>query len=154
MLANTYVYICQIPTFFKVINITDNPFKKLLIDEQAMLKNIEQQIDRASEILLIETPNGRIVFKDIESMGDREKVLTFLLGKYFAVQAKVINDDAYSISVIAREIGRPMTALSGLLKLLEKDDYIVKLPDRRNKINRFKIDVILNMLLAKMKKKS
>jgi len=76
-----------------------------------------------------------------------------LIGKYFAVKAGLSNvSDSLSVSEIARELGRPKTALSGPLKELLTKGFIEKLTDRKYRIAYQRIQEIFDVILTKKHK--
>lgn len=65
----------------------------------------------------------------------------------------MVTESSLSISEVAKEIGRPMTALSGATKELVKHGYVEYLPTRRYRIAYHRIkEIIDNILNTKQKK--
>jgi len=130
-----------------------NPFEKLFVDETSVMKQLLTQIAHASEIFSIEKPSGRILFKNFGNLTDSQRISALLIGKYFAVKAGLSNvSDSLSVSEIARELGRPKTALSGPLKELLTKGFIEKLTDRKYRIAYQRIQEIFDVILTKKHK--
>ena len=58
--------------------------KKVLVEEKDLVKDLQNLVDKAKEIFLIENPSGRILFKDFSKQSDPNKICVLLSGKYFA----------------------------------------------------------------------
>lgn len=126
---------------------------KLVVEETTVTKDFEKLIEEASKHFKIEKPSGRILFQDFGSLSDKQRITVILLGKYFATRLNMIADSSLSISEIAKELGRPMTALSGGVKELVKQGYVEYLPTRRYRIAYHRIKEITdNVLNARQKR--
>ena len=130
-----------------------NIFQKLLVDETTVHKQLEKQVDQASEIFSIERPSGKIFFKNFGDLTDRQRILALLVGKYFGKKAGLNIADSLSVTEIARELGRPKTALSGPLKELISKGFTEKHPDRRYRVAYNRLNEIFDEELTKRTKK-
>jgi len=105
--------------------------KKLVVSEEEVTKEMEQLVNEVSKIFKIEQPSGRIIFQDFGRVG-------------------IIENPSMSISEISKELGRPMTALSGPIKDLVKQGYVEYLPGRKYRIAYHRIkEIFEKMLLTK-----
>ncbi|MCW1296719.1 MAG: MarR family transcriptional regulator [Candidatus Parvarchaeota archaeon] len=126
--------------------------KKLVVEEKDMIKELEKLVEDASGIFRIEKPSGRIIFQDFGTLNDKQRILVLLIGKYFATKIGIIKDPSLSISQIAKELGRPMTALSGPVRDLVKQGFVENIPGRKYKITYHRIkDIFSKILLSKDK---
>jgi hypothetical protein len=105
--------------------------KKLLVDERDVLKELAEVVNDAKDIFQIENPSGRIIFKDSAKLTDMQRVAALLVGKYFAMKLGLIHSNTLGLSDIAKEVGRPMSALSGPVGDLTKKGLLEKLPTRK-----------------------
>lgn len=103
--------------------------KKLLIDETDMLKDLEQLIEKAKNIFVIEKSTGNIVIKKTD-FSDPKRICVLLMGKYFAKKLGLISSGALSSAEIAKELGRPITSISGPIKDLKTKSYIQKIDNK------------------------
>jgi len=125
--------------------------KKLVVEEKDVTKELEKLVEDASGIFRIEKPSGRIIFQDFGALNDKQRILVLLIGKYFATKIGIIKDSSLGISQIAKELGRPMTALSGPMRDLVKDGFVEKIPGRKYKITYHRIkDIFSKILLSKI----
>jgi DNA-binding transcriptional ArsR family regulator len=106
-------------------------FSKLVIDEKETVKELEKLVEIATKIFRIEKPSGRIIFTSFGKLTDRQRILSVLVGKYFASKIGIIENSSLSISEIASELGRPMTTLSKPLGELTKQGFVESLPGRK-----------------------
>jgi len=127
--------------------------KKLVIEEKDVTKNLEKLVEEASKYFRIEKPSGRVIFQDFGSLSDKQRVAIVLLGKYFASRLKLIENPSLSISEISKEVGRPMTSLSGATKELVVKGYVEYLPGRKYRIAYHRIKDIFDDLLSEKPKK-
>ncbi len=121
--------------------------KKLVIEEKDITKEMEKLVEEASKYFRIEKPSGKIIFQNFGSLSDKQRILVVLLGKYFAYQLKMIENASLSISEIANELGRPMTALSGSIKELTTKGYVEYLAGKRYRIAYHRIKEIFEDVL-------
>jgi DNA-binding transcriptional ArsR family regulator len=130
-----------------------NIFQKLLVDETTILKQLEKQVDQASQIFAIEKPSGKILFNNFGDLTDPQRIVALLVGKYFGNKAGLNVADSLSVTEIARELGRPKTSLSGPLKDLMSKGFIEKHPDRRYRVAYNRMNEIFTEILTKQIKK-
>jgi len=126
--------------------------KKLLIEEKDVVRDLAALVDRVKEIFRIEKPSGRVVFMNFGALSDPQRIASLLLGKYFANKLSLIESNSLGISEIAKELGRPKTALSGPLKELVTKGFVEKLTDRKYRMAYNRIRDILDSLVTKQKK--
>lgn len=125
-------------------------FKKLVIEEKDTTKEMEKLADEAVKIFRIERPSGRIIFQDYGGLDHKQRISVLLMGKYFANMFGLIENPSLSISEIAKELGQPMTSLSGPIKSLVKKGFVEKLPEKKYRIAYHRIkEVISEVLLTK-----
>ena len=121
--------------------------KKLVVDEKDIIKELEKLVEAAQKYFRIESPTGKIIFQDFGTLIDKQRVAILLVGKYFAYKLKMIENPAMSISEIAKEIGRPMTALSRHTRELVDKGYVEYLPGKKYRIAYHRIKEIFNEVL-------
>lgn len=127
--------------------------KKLVVEEKDITKEMEKLVGEASKHFRIEKPSGRIIFQNFGSLSDKQRIAIVLLGKYFANKLSMIENPSLSISEIAKEIGRPMTTLSGNMKELINKGYVEYLPGKKYRVAYHRIkEIFEDVLSAKQKK--
>jgi len=127
--------------------------KKLIVEEKDTIKEMEKLVEEAIKFFRIEKPSGRIIFQNFGALTDQQRIAIVLLGKYFANRLGLIESSMLSISEIAKEIGRPMTTLSGYMKGLTDKGLIEKLPARKYRVAYHRINEILEVVLSSKSKK-
>ena len=117
--------------------------EKMLVDEGEVIEQLAGSVDMAKDIFVIEKQTGKIVFKNFGKLSDPQRICALLIGKHFAVKIGIISEDSLGVSEIAKELGRPKTALSGPLKELHKKGFVEKLPNRKNIVAYHRINDII-----------
>lgn len=126
---------------------------RLIVEEKDITKEMEKLVGEASKHFKIEKPSGKIIFQNFGSLNDKQRIAIILLGKYFAGRLKMIENPALSISEIAKELGRPMTTLSGNMKELVTKGYVEYLPGKKYRVAYHRIKEIFDDILGNKQKK-
>ena len=108
--------------------------KKLLVDEEDILKDLSELVGKAKNIFVIERSTGKIFFKNFGKLTDPQRITALLVGRYFAEKLDIIDDDSMGVSEIAGALGRPKTSLSGPLKDLSTKRYVEKMDNKKYRI--------------------
>ena len=75
--------------------------KKLLVDEEDILKDLSELVGKAKNIFVIERSTGKIFFKNFGKLTDPQRITALLVGRYFAEKLDIIDDDSMGVSEIA-----------------------------------------------------
>jgi hypothetical protein len=126
---------------------------KLLVDEGDAIKNLDQLVDKAKEIFLIEKPLGTVKFLRFGELSDRQRIAALLLGKYFAHRLEILTDSSLGISQVARELGRPVTAMSGPMGDLVASGLAERLPTRKYRAAYHRLPEIIELLQGRVEKR-
>lgn len=126
--------------------------KKLLIDEQDTAKDLATLVEKATKIFRIEKSSGRVIFQSFDGLTDRQRIVATLVGKYFALKLGIATIAALTISELADEISRPVTALSGPIKVLMSNGFVLKTTDRKYQIAYHRINEIFERVLQSKEK--
>ncbi len=105
--------------------------KKLLVDEKDVVKELVSLVEKAKEIFVIEKSSGKIIFKNFGELIDAQRICALLSGRYFASKLGILEDHSLGVTEIAKELGRPKTALSGPIKDLTKKGFVIQLTTRK-----------------------
>jgi hypothetical protein len=127
--------------------------QKLVIDEKDVTKDMVKLVEEATKIFRIESPSGKIIFQNFGVLSDKNRLLVILTGKYFANRLDMLENASLSISDMAKELGRPMTTLSGPIRDLVKTGYVENLPGRKYRIAYHRIKEIFDDVLSSKQKK-
>lgn len=122
---------------------------ELFIDKDDFISVLESAIGVLSKIFKIEKSSGMVLFENFEGLTDKERILSLLVGKYIAAEKGIIEDCSLGVTDIARELGRPKTALSGPLKNLTTSGLVEK-TNKRYKISRNRVKEIVRELSKKI----
>ena len=117
--------------------------KKLLVDEEDILKDLSELVGKAKNIFVIERSTGKIFFKNFGKLTDPQRITALLVGRYFAEKLDIIDDDSMGVSEIAGALGRPKTSLSGPLKDLSTKGYVEKMDNKKYRIAHNRIQDIV-----------
>ncbi len=124
--------------------------KELLVTKDEIRKSYQQLVDKAKKIFLLESETGKIIFQDYASLTDWVRISAVLIGKYFASELGIIQDNSLSISELGKEVGKPMTSISPTVTDLINKGFVERLPSRKYRIVYPRISEILdNMLKTK-----
>ena len=126
-------------------------WNKLVVDEKDLTEEVENLVANASKHFRIEKLSGKITFQNFGALNDKQRIAVVLLGKYFAEKLKIIENPALSISEIGKELGRPITTLSGNMKGLVSKGYVEYLPEKKYVVAHHRIKEIFNEVLNKQK---
>lgn len=127
--------------------------KKLIVDERDITKEMEKLVEEASKHFRIERPSGRVIFQNFGALNDKQRISVVLMGKYFAHRLNMIENPSLSISEIAKELGRPMTALSGNIRELVTKGFVEYLPGKKYRIAYHRLKEIFDDVLSNKQKK-
>lgn len=128
--------------------------QKLVVEEKDIKKEMGKMVEEAQKHFRIEKPSGKVIFQNFGALNDKQRIATLLLGKYFAFQLKMIEDPSLSISDVAKELGRPVTTLSGNMKELVTKGYVEYLSNgKKYRISYHRIKEIFDDVLAAKQKK-
>ena len=119
----------------------------MVVDEQDVLKDLEAVVDKALKVFKIEKPSGRIIFQNLGSLTDPQRIVALLAGKYYAHRNRLIPDYSMGISAIGAEVGRPPTALSGPMKELTRKGFVARQPDRKYRIEYSRMREVIDYLV-------
>ena len=121
---------------------------KLVVEEKDISKEMEKLVEEATKYFRIERPSGRILFQNFGALSDKQRISIILMGKYFANKLGIIENASMSISEIAKDLGRPMTALSGPVKELVTKGFVESLPARKYRVAYHRINEIFEKIIA------
>ena len=126
--------------------------KKLVVEEKDVTKEMAELVEKATKYFRIERPSGRVLFQDFGSLSDKQRISIVLMGKYFASKLEIIETPMLSISEVGKELGRPMTTLSGPMKELVKKGYVESLPGRKYMIAYHRIKEVFDTVIENKSK--
>jgi hypothetical protein len=121
--------------------------QKLVISKDEVRKSYQELVERAMKVFRIESETGKIIFQDYASLTDQAKICAVLLGKYFASELGIIQDNSLSMSDLSKEVGKPITTVSARLTDLIKNSFVEALPTRKYRIVYPRISEILDSIL-------
>ena len=122
-------------------------FSKLVVDEKETTKELEKLVDTAAKVFRIEKPSGRVIFQNFGDLTDKQRISAILVARYFAEKMQILDSATMSISEIAKELGRPMTALSGPIRDLIKLGFVENLQGKRYRAAYHRLSEIFERVL-------
>jgi biotin operon repressor len=124
---------------------------KLLIDEKDTEKLVERSVEKAQKIFRIESKSGRIIFNDINSLTEKQKICSLLVSRYFAFKLGLVESDSLNGSSIAAELGSNENTVWGKLSELTQEG-IIERREQKYKVHHYKIESVLDGILTSIQK--
>lgn len=98
----------------------------LILKEEDAKVQLQRLVKLAKPFLSIEDKTGRVILKQEFPFTNPEKILVFLLGKYFAHQAGITKEETVKLSEISDGLGIIVTTLSAPMARLVKSKVVTK----------------------------
>ncbi|MCP8305037.1 MAG: hypothetical protein H3Z50_06200, partial [archaeon] len=114
--------------------------KELLLTEEDILKKLKMLIDKTKVFVKIDQKTSKIVLSSKFDFSNLEKILLFLIGKYFSKELSISDKESMNIQELEKESGIKKTTLSKPLGVLLYSDYIGKDNEKRYFIQHYKIE--------------
>lgn len=96
---------------------------ELLYNEERELRSLVQKVKQLFEI----DENGNPIWKiNFSKSSIKEKIVLVLSAAFFAKKLGKLGDDSFSVSELEKRTGVVMTSLSGSLKHMGENGWIVK----------------------------
>lgn len=106
--------------------------KELLVNEKDILTNLSGLVEKSKSYFKIEGINGKILFNDISSLTNNNKIGLTLIGKYFAYELEIIKKKGLSLPELGEELNIPQTTLSSPLGTLIDNGFVEKINGEYN----------------------
>ena len=98
---------------------------KLLVKKEQVDADLRSIADKLSGVFKIEE-SGEVLFSDLSSLDDYQRMLALLTGKFFAARWGLINSERMRITDIAKAIARPRQTLSKRIENLRKKGLVLR----------------------------
>ena len=118
----------------------------LILKEEDVKAQLQRLVNLAKPFLSIEDKTGRVFLKQEFPFTNPEKILLFLLGKYFACQAGISIEETVKLSDISDGLGIIVTTLSAPMARLVKSKVINKPQKDAYQINPFQAEKYLEWM--------
>ncbi len=130
--------------------------KELLLSEEDTKKKLKALIDKTKLLLKIDQKTKAIVISSEFDFLNPEKILLFLIGRYYSKELGMSENEKMDIQELEKESRIKKTTLSKPLGLLLHSGYIDQDNEKRYFVHHYKIEGITNSLHDKFieKKKS
>lgn len=113
------------------------------------LKKLKMLIDKTKNLIKIDHKTNKIVVPSEYNLSVPEKVLLFLIGKYFSKELGISKIEGMDIQEIEKESGIKKTTLSKPLGGLLDSGYIEQDNERKYFVHHYQIGKIINLLHEK-----
>jgi len=120
--------------------------KELLLTEEDTLKKMKTLIDKTKALVKIDQKTNKIVVSPELNFSNPEKVILFLIGKYFSKELGVSKKEGMDIQELEKESGIKKTTLSKPLGGLLNSGYIGHDVEKRYFVHHYKIEEIVHSL--------
>lgn len=123
--------------------------KELLLTEEDTLKKLKELIDKTKNLVKIDQKTAKIVVSSEYKFSNLEKVLLFLIGRYFSKELGLSEQEGFNIQELEKESGIKKTTLSKPLGGLMYSGYIGQDAEKRYFVHHYKIEEVVNSLHQK-----
>jgi hypothetical protein len=123
--------------------------EELLLTEEETLTKLKTLIDRTKNFIGIDKKTHKIVVSSKFDFANFEKILLFLIGKYYSKELGLSETEGMQVKDLGKESGIVRTTLSRPLGELEDAGYIGQDEKRRYFVQYYKIEDIVNALYSK-----
>ena len=128
--------------------------KELLLTEEDTLKKLKTLIDKTKALVKIDQKTNKIVISNKFSFSNPEKILLFLIGKYFSKELGVSDIEGMDIQELEKASGIKRTTLSRPIGGLSYSGYIGQDEEKKYFIHHYKIEETVHALHDKFIEKS
>lgn len=128
--------------------------KELLLTEEDTLKKLKNLIEKTKALMKIDQKTNKIVIFAEFSFSNPEKILLFLIGKYFSKELGLSEREGMDIQELEKESGIKKTTISKPLGGLSCSGYIGQDEQKKYFIHHYKIEETVCALHEKFIEKS
>lgn len=121
--------------------------EELVVKEEDEIKKLKGWVSKSKSLFKIEE-SGRIIISTDYSFTNSEKILLTLIGKYFAIELKLISSKFMTAGELSKELGIASTTLSGPIGNLVSADLLERV-ENSVRIKYYQIDMIINDMYSK-----
>jgi len=120
--------------------------KELLLTEEDTLAKLKSLIDKTKAIIKIDQKSGKIVISSENDFSNAEKILLFLIGRYFSKELGICDKEGLDLQELETTTGIKRTTLSKPLGGLTYSGYIGQDNEKKYFVHHYKIENIVNLL--------
>ena len=120
--------------------------KELLLSEEDTQKKLKALIDKTKHLLKIDQKTNAIVISSEFAFLNPEKILLFLIGRYYSKELGMSENERMDILELEKESRIKKTTLSKPLGGLLYSGYIGQDNEKRYFVHHYKIEEIINSL--------
>ena len=132
----------------KVSDEKEEILKELLIDEEAILKDL---VNKAKEIFKIDRKSGRTVLLIPKTrLTDRELIMLTLIGRYFANKVNLFDSSSMTVEDVAQELNVAKPSVSARMSDLKRERIVEMLARGEYRINYTEISRLLDEISEKV----
>jgi len=123
--------------------------KELLLSEEDTLKKLRNMVDKTKTLVKIDHKSKNIVVTTEYNFSNPEKILLYLVGKYFSKELGITDTKGMDIQEFENITKIKKTTLSKPLGVLLYSGYIEKDDQKRYYIQHYKIEEVVTTLYLK-----
>lgn len=128
--------------------------KELLLTEEDTLEKLKTLIEKTKALVKIDQKTNKIVISTKFGFSNPEKILLFLIGKYFSKELDLCEKEGMDIQELEKESGIKRTTLSRPLGGLSYSGYITQDAQKKYLIHHYKIEETVQALHDKFMEQS
>ena len=121
----------------------------IILKEEDIKTQLQRLVKLAKPFLSIEDKTGKVVLKQEFPFNNSEKIILFLLGKFFAYHAGIIKENTVKLSDVSDGLGIVVTTLSAPMARLVKSMVIDKPQKDAYQINPYHCEKIIEEMNKK-----
>lgn len=119
---------------------------EIFLRKEDTLKYLKELVALSKPFFMVEQESGRIIFNQNKLLKNKNKIALFLIGRYFAKEFGILQNDGIKIADLSDQFGINKTTLSGPLGELVRGGNCRKTADGEYFIVYHKIKPILENL--------
>ena len=123
--------------------------KELLLTEEDTIKKLKNLIGKTKYFVKLDQKTNKIVISSEYNFSNPEKILLYLLGKYFSKELKMNTQGGMEIQELEKESGIKTTTLSKPLGGLLYTGWIGQDSEKNYFIHHYQIEKLVNLLYEK-----
>jgi len=123
--------------------------KQLLLTEEDTIKKLKMLIDKTKNFVKIDQKTNKIIISDMYNFSNSERILLYLIGKYFSKEMDLSDKDGMDIQELEKESGIKKTTLSKPLGNLIYSGLIGQDNEKKYFAHHYQIEKIVKLLHEK-----
>ena len=127
---------------------SEDILKRLIYDEEL---EFEKLVPKVEKVVKVKKENGTpVIVCDEKKLSQKEKIMLYLIGKFFAKQLKLSETESATNKEIAKWLKLKENVVSARMSDLREEKLVEQVSKGEHKISTAKLDDFLDELLNKL----